>query len=48
MKTSYFMNKHIEKAITKNYKLNGVSLAETSSTTYLGVELSADMNGILT
>ena len=31
------------KIITKNYKLNGVSLAETSSTTYLGVELSADM-----
>ena len=29
--------------ITKNYKLNGVSLAETSSTTYFGVELSADM-----
>ena len=33
-----------KKIITKNYKLNGVSLAETSSTTYLGVELSADMN----
>ena len=32
-----------KKIITKNYKLNGVSLAETSSTTYLGVELSADM-----
>ena len=32
-----------KKIITKNYKLNGVSLAETSSTTYLGAELSADM-----
>ena len=32
-----------KKIITKTYKLNGVSLAETSSTTYLGVELSADM-----
>ena len=32
-----------KKKITKNYKLNGVSLTETSSTTYLGVELSADM-----
>ena len=32
-----------KKIITKNYKLNGVSLAETSSTTYLGVKLSADM-----
>ena len=30
-----------KKKITKNYKLNGVSLAETP--TYLGVELSADM-----
>ena len=32
-----------KKKITKNYKLNGVSLAETTSTTYLGIELSADM-----
>ena len=32
-----------KKIITKNYKLNCVSLAETSSTTYLRVELQADM-----
>ena len=32
-----------QNTITKNYELNGVTLTETSSTTYLGVDLSADM-----